>query len=171
MKSTLVVVLTLILFPISGVAQASLDFLEDITGVETVVITKDAFELLSKFNPEKFKDSKEIKVFQMATGLEEFKIFSSKDPVIANKIASMSQEALKKQNLIRLKGTKEKDAFVEVYTKATKNKAFASAIVLFVKEIDPDTKDANEARIIVLKGNLQIQQIPKLAAIFLLKNG
>ncbi|MDB9723618.1 DUF4252 domain-containing protein [Polaribacter sp.] len=167
----IIVVLTLILFPFSGVAQASLDFLEDIAGVETLVITKDAYALLSKFNPEKFKDSKEIKVFQMATGLEEFKIFSSKDPVIANKIASMSQEALKKQNLTRLKGTKEKEVFVEVYTKATKNNAFASTVVLFIKEMPLETKGASEARIIVLKGNLEIQQIPKLAAIFVLKNG
>ena len=166
----LIGVLALIFFPISGVAQGSLDFLEDIAGVETVVITKDAFKLLLKFNPEKFKDSKEIKIFQMAAGLEEFKMFSSKDPIIAEKIAAISLEAVKKQNLTPIKAADENDLSVKIYAKEAKNKAFASNAVLFLDETDTAAKGAVEAKIVVLKGKLQVQQISELATIFAKKN-
>ncbi len=166
----LIVVLAFILFPISGVAQAPLDFLEDIAGVETVVITKDAFKLLLKFNPEKFKDSKEIKIFKMAAGLEEFKMFSSKDPIIAEKIAAISLEAVKKQNLTPIKTVDENDPSVKIYAKEAKNKAFVSNAVLFLDETDTAANGAAEVKIVVLKGKLQVQQISKLATIFVKKN-
>lgn len=166
----LIVVLAFILFSISGVAQGSLDFLEDMAGVETVIITKDAFKLLLKFNPEKFKDSKEIKIFQMAAGLKEFKMFSSKDPIIAEKMAAISLEAVKKQNLTAIKGVDENELSVKIYAKATKNKAFASNAVLFLEEMDIAAKGAVEAKIVVLQGKLQVHQISKLATIFAKKN-
>ena len=106
----------------------------------------------------------------MAAGLKEFKMFSSKDPIIAEKMAAISLEAVKKQNLTAIKGVDENELSVKIYAKATKNKAFASNAVLFLEEMDIAAKGAVEAKIVVLQGKLQVQQISKLATIFAKKN-
>ena len=106
----------------------------------------------------------------MAAGLEEFKMFSSKDPIIAEKIAAISLEAVKKQNLTPIKTVDENDPSVKIYAKEAKNKAFVSNAVLFLDETDTAANGAAEVKIVVLKGKLQVQQISKLATIFVKKN-
>lgn len=167
----LILITALIICPAAAFAQTTLDFLENIAGVEMVVVTKDAFELLSKFNPEKFKEGNELKVFQMAEGVEEFKMFSSKEPSIAKKIATLSLDAIKKQNLVQITSIKENDALVKIYAQTKRNKEFVTNLVLFVREIDLKSNDISEAMIILLKGTINIQKIPALAAIFVKNNG
>ena len=82
--------------PILTNAQSIFDSLEDMDGVDMVVVTKDAFELISKFKNVEIDDNEGMKVFQMIQDLNEFKMFSTDNLDIASK--NVLKEALKQFN-------------------------------------------------------------------------
>ncbi|MDX6745912.1 DUF4252 domain-containing protein [Polaribacter sp. PL03] len=162
----IVLLIAFIVAPMVTSAQSLFDSLEDLDGVDMVVVTKDAFELLSKFSPEKFKDSEEMKVFEMVNDLKEFKMFSTDDKSIANKMETMVNSSIKKQNLTQLMRIKEDDSRIKIYVKSTKNKDFVSEVLMFIKGIDKRTKGVSEAMIISLTGNIDINKMSDLADTF-----
>ncbi|AQS93112.1 MULTISPECIES: DUF4252 domain-containing protein [unclassified Polaribacter] len=165
MKKILLLI-AFIVTPLLSNAQSLYDSLEDIKEVDMVVVTKDAFEILSKFNSEKFKDSDEMKVFQMIQELKEFKMFSTEDKAIANKMESMVNASIKKQNLTQLMRIKEDDSRVKIYVKASKNKDFVNEVLMFIKGIDKKTNGMSEAVIVSLTGNIDINKMSDLADTF-----
>ena len=105
--------------------QSIFDRLEDMDGVSSVVISKDAFEILSKFNFESDKGgNKMTEVFKMIDDLNEFKTFSTDEPDIAVQMESMVKNAVKVQKLTELMRLKEDDSKVWIYVKTTSNKEF-----------------------------------------------
>ena len=60
-------------------AQSLFDTLEDMDGVDMVVVNKDMFELLSKFGPDKMKDNEAMQIFAMINDLKSLKVFSTDD--------------------------------------------------------------------------------------------
>ncbi|WP_299060620.1 DUF4252 domain-containing protein [uncultured Polaribacter sp.] len=165
MKKILLLI-AFVVTPMLSNAQSLYDSLEDIKEVDMVVVTKDAFEILSKFNSEKFKDSDEMKVFQMIQELKEFKMFSTEDKAIANKMESMVNASIKKQNLTQLMRIKEDDSRVKIYVKASKNKDFVNEVLMFIKGIDKKTNGMSEAVIVSLTGNIDINKMSDLADTF-----
>ena len=124
----IILIIALALSPIVGNAQSFFDSLEDMEGVDMVVVTKDAFELISKFKNVKIDDNEGMKVFQMIKDLKEFKMFSTNKTDVANKMESMVETAIKKQNLTQLMRIKEDDSRIRIYVKASNNKDFVSEV-------------------------------------------
>ena len=166
----LVLLIAFIIAPMVASAQSLFDSLEDIDGVDMVVVTKDAFELLSKFSPEKFKDSEEMKVFEMVKELKEFRMFSTEDKSIANKMETMVDASIKKQNLTQLMRIKEYSSRIKIYVKSSKNKDFVSEVLMFIKGIDKKSNGMSEAMIISLTGSIDINKMSDLADTFTKKN-
>ncbi|GAB7256449.1 DUF4252 domain-containing protein [Polaribacter sp. OB-PA-B3] len=166
MMKKILLLIAFVVTPMLSNAQSLYDSLEDIKEVDMVVVTKDAFEILSKFNSEKFKDSDEMKVFQMIQELKEFKMFSTEDKAIANKMESMVNASIKKQNLTQLMRIKEDDSRVKIYVKASKNKDFVNEVLMFIKGIDKKTNGMSEAVIVSLTGNIDINKMSDLADTF-----
>ena len=166
----LVLLIAFIIAPMVASAQSLFDSLEDIDGVDMVVVTKDAFELLSKFSPEKFKDSEEMKVFEMVKELKEFRMFSTEDKSIANKMETMVDASIKKQNLTQLMRIKEDSSRIKIYVKSSKNKDFVSEVLMFIKGIDKKSNGMSEAMIISLTGSIDINKMSDLADTFTKKN-
>ena len=162
----IILLIAFIVAPIVTSAQTLFDSLEDLDGVDMVIVTKDAFELLSKFSPEKFKDSEEMKVFEMVKELKEFKMFSTDNKSIADKMETMVNTPIKKQNLTQLMRIKEDDTRVKIYVKSTKNKDFVSEVLMFIKGIDKKSNGMAEAMIISLTGNIDINKMSDLADTF-----
>jgi prenyltransferase beta subunit len=158
--------IALIVTPIVTNAQSFFDTLEDMNGVDVVVVTKDAFELISKFKNIKIEDNEGMKVFQMIQDLKEFKMFSAKDSDIANKMDAMVKIAIKKQSLTELMRIKEDDSRVKIYVKSSKNKDFVSEVLMFIKGIDKKTNGNSEAMIVSLTGNIDINKMSDLADTF-----
>ena len=120
--------------------QSILDRLEDMDGVSSVVISKDAFEILSKFNFESDKGGNEMtEVFKMIDDLNEFKTFSTDEPDIAVQMENMVKSAVKVQKLTELMRLKEHDSKVWIYVKTTSNKDLVSEVLMLVKGIDKRT--------------------------------
>ena len=98
----IIVLIALIIAPIMSNAQSYFDSLEDLNGVDMVVVTKDAFELISKFKNLKIDDNEGMKVFQMIQDLKEFKMFSTNDSKVVDKMEGMVNTSIQKENLTQL---------------------------------------------------------------------
>jgi hypothetical protein len=128
-----------------------------------VVITKDAFEILSKFSPEKLKDSEEMKVFKMIADLKTFQTFTTEDKAISKKMETMVNTTIKQQNLTELMRVKEDDSRIKIYVKSTKNKDYVSEVLMFIKGTSKQTNGMAEATIVYLTGNIDINKMSDLA--------
>ena len=147
-------------------AQSFFDALEDMDGVDMVVVNKDMFELLSKFNPDKMKDNEAMQIFAMINDLKSFKMFSTDDSFIADKMEVMTNTAIKKHNLTELMRIKEDDSRIKIYVKSTKNKEYVSEVLMFIKGIDKQTKGISKSMIISLTGSIDITKMSDLADTF-----
>jgi hypothetical protein len=156
-----IVLIAFVLAPMFSNAQSIFDSLEDLDEVDMVVLTKDAFELLNKFKPKdaKVEGNDVMQAFEMLNELKEFKMFSTDNLTIANKMESMVKTAIKKANLTELMRIKEDDSRIKIYVKATKNKDFVSEVLMFVKGIDKQTNGMSEAMVLSLTGNIDINKM------------
>ena len=147
-------------------AQSLFDTLEDMDGVDMLVVNKDMFELLSKFNPDKMKDNEAMQIFAMINDLKSFKMFSTDDSFIADKMEIMTNTAIKKHNLTELMRIKEDDSRIKIYVKATKNKEYVSEVLMFIKGIDKQSKGISKSMIMSLTGVIDITKMSDLADTF-----
>ncbi|MFY9243133.1 MAG: DUF4252 domain-containing protein [Polaribacter sp.] len=157
----IIVLVAFVLAPMLSNAQSIFDSLEDMDGVDMVVVTKDAFELLNKFKPKNTdgKENEVMQAFEMINELNEFKMFSTKNLDIATKMENMVNSAIKKSNLTQLMRIKEDDSRIKIYVKATKNKDYVSEVLMFIKGIDKKTKGVSEAMVMSLTGNIDINKM------------
>jgi len=166
----IILLIALIVAPIVTSAQSFFDSLEDMNGVDMIVVNKDMFELLSKFSPEKTKDNEAMRIFTMIKELKSLKVFSTDNNAIADKMEIMSNTAIKKHNLIELMRIKEDESRVKIYVKSTKNKEFVSEVLMFIKGIDKQTKGISKSIIVSLTGNIDINKMSDLADTFTKRN-
>jgi len=142
----IIVIIAFIVAPVFTYAQSIFDTLEDMDGVDMVIVTKDAFELLNKFKPKSadVKDNEVMQAFEMINDLNEFKMFSTDNLDIAVKMEKMVNSEIKRSNLTQLMRIKQDDSRIKIYVKATKNKNYVSEVLMFVKGIDKQTKGVSE---------------------------
>jgi len=165
MKKTILLLL-FVTTPIVLTAQSLFDSLEDLNGVDMVVVTKDAFDLISKFKNINTEDNEGMKVFEMIQDLEEFKMFSTDDAKVATIMGELVNASIKNQNLTELMRIKEDASRVKIYVKTTKNKHFVSEVLMFVKGLSKKTNKVSEAVIVSLIGSIDINKISELADTF-----
>ena len=144
--------------------QSMFDKLEDIDEVSSVVVNKDAFEMLSKFNVGS-GDNEAIEVFNMIKDLKELKVFTTEDSAISSQMEGMVKSSVTKNNLIELMRVKDKGSRVKIYVKSTKNKDFVSEVLMFVKD-KSSKKGGAESVIVSLTGTIDINKMSKLAETF-----
>lgn len=162
MKKTILLIAFAIISTLSY-GQSSFDKLEDMDGVMSVVISKDAFEIISKFNFDSDKGSNEMtKVFKMIDDLNEFKTFSTDDPKIAIQMENMVKSEVNVKKLNELMRLKEDDSKVWIYVKKTSSKDLVSEVLMLVKGIDKKTKGMAKAMIISLTGSININKMSSL---------
>ena len=149
--------------------QSMFDTLEEMDGVDAVIVNKDAFEILSKFNVES-DDNEAMEVFKMIQDLKELKIFSTDNVSIANQMEAMVKSAVKGSKLTELMRIKEDESRVKIYVKTGSKKDYVSEVLMFVKGIDKKTKGNSESVIISLTGLIDINKLSKIADTFAKEN-
>ncbi len=170
MKKTILLIALAIISTISY-GQSNFDKLEDMDGVMSVVISKDAFKILSKFNFESENEGNEMtEVFKMIENLNEFKTFSTKTPEIATQMENMVKNAVNNQKLTELMRLKEDNSKVWIYVKTTSNKDLVSEVLMLVKGIDKRTNGMSEALIVSLRGSIDINKMSTLVDTFTKNN-
>ena len=161
MKKLVIVIVFLIASSVSY-AQSFFDKLEYMEGVDMVVVTKDAFEMLSKFQDIKIEDNQTMKVFSLINDLQELKVFTTNDANNAKKMNQMVSQAIKEQKLTTLMRVKDEDTRMKIYVKATKNKAYVSEVLMFVNGAGKKSNKNVESVIISLTGRIDIQKISEI---------
>ncbi len=163
----IILIITLVITSSVFYGQSIFDKLEEMDGVSSVVISKDAFEILSKFNFEIDEGSNEIsEVFKMIDDLNEFKTFSTDKPDIAVTMEAMVKKSVKDQKMKELMRLKEDDSKVLIYVKSTSNKDLVSQVLMLVKGIDKKTNGISEAMIVSLSGSIDINKMSRLVDTF-----
>ncbi|RCS26935.1 DUF4252 domain-containing protein [Polaribacter sp. WD7] len=160
------ILIALVVVPMITNAQSFFDDLEDMDGVDVVVVTKDAFEMLSKFKNIKVEGNETMEVFQMIQDLNELKVFSTDNSTIADKMDGMVKNLIKQKNLTELMRVKDDDSRVKIYVKSTSNKDYVSEVLMFVKGINKKTKENVDSVIVSLTGNIDINKMSKIADTF-----
>mmetsp|Transcript_9377 Transcript_9377/g.10901 ORF Transcript_9377/g.10901 Transcript_9377/m.10901 type:complete len:173 (+) Transcript_9377:1014-1532(+) len=157
----IIVLIAFIVAPMLSNAQSLFDSLEDMDGVDMVVVTKDAFQLLKKFQPKNVKsdDNEVIQAFEMINDLNEFKMFSTDNLDIASKMEKMVNSSIKSKKLTQLVRIKEDNSRIKIYVKSTNSKDYVSEVLMFVKGIDKKTKGMSEAMVMSLTGNIDINKM------------
>jgi hypothetical protein len=157
----IIILIAFIVAPMFANAQSIFDSLEDMDGVDMVIVTKDAFELLNKFKSKDVKkDGNEVMVaFEIINDLKEFKMFSTSNLEIASKMEKMVNSSIKNSNLTQLMRIKQDDSRIKIYVKATKNKDYVSEVLMFIKGVDEQTKGLSEAMVFSLTGNIDINKV------------
>ncbi len=155
----IVFVLTFILSSGITFGQSIFDKLEDLEQVSSVIITKDAFELIKKFPDAKSED---MEIFNAVKGLNELKVFSTEEDGVASKMEGMVNSAIKKSSLTQLMRVKDKGSRVKIYVKSTKNKDIVSEVLMFVKA-SGDNKGKKSSTIISLTGDIDVNKLSKIA--------
>jgi len=151
--------------------QSIFDKLEDMDGVMSVVINKDAFEIISKFNFDNDKGGNEMtKVFKMIDDLDEFKTFSTDEQEIAVQMENMVKSEVKVKKLTELMRLKEDNSKVWIYVEKTSMKDMVSEVLMLVKGIDEKTNGMSKAMIISLSGSIDINKMSTLVDTLTNKN-
>jgi len=164
----IILIITLVITSSVFYGQSIFDKLEEMDGVSSVVISKDAFEILSKFNFEIDEGNNEIsEVFKMIDDLNEFKTFSTDKPDIAVTMEAMVKNSVKDQKMKELMRLKEDDSKVWIYVKSTSNKDLVSQVLMLVKGIDKKTNGISEAMIVSLSGSIDINKMSRLVDTFI----
>ena len=161
MKKLVIVIVFLIASSVSY-AQSFFDKLEYMEGVDMVVVTKDAFEMLSKFQDIKIEDNQTMKVFSLINDLQELKVFTTNDANNAKKMNQMVSQAIKEQKLTTLMRVKDEDTRMKIYVKTTKNKAYVSEVLMFANGAGKKSNKNVESVIISLTGRIDIQKISEI---------
>jgi len=170
MKKTILLIALAITSTITY-GQSTFDKLEDMDGVMSVVISKNAFKILSKFNFESENEGNEMtEVFKMVENLNEFKTFSTKIPEIATQMENMVKKAVRAQKLTELMRLKEDNSKVWIYVKTTSNKDLVSEVLMLVKGIDKQTNGMSEALIVSLRCIIDINKMSTLVDTFTKNN-
>ena len=157
-----IILIALVIAPTLSYGQSIFDKLEDMDGVSSVIVNKDAFEILSKFKVN-IEDNEAMEIFQMIQDLKELKMFSTDDSSIADQMERMVKTSVRRSNLIELMRVKEDDSRVKIYVKTGKRKDYVTEVLMFVRGINKRTKENIDSVIVSLTGIIDINKISKLA--------
>ena len=167
MKTQFLTTLLVLAMGFSTYAQNTSIFnkFEEYNDVTTVVVTKKAFEMLSKIA----NDSKEGKEFNnLVSGLEDLKVFTTENTKIASEMTATFNKHIKSNKLSELMRVKDKDAHVRIYIREGKDADHVSEFLMLVDEMNIQSKHKGSKRgtpevvIISLTGDIDLNNISKL---------
>ena len=157
-----IVLIALVIAPAISFGQSIFDKLENMDDVSSVILSKDAFQLLSKFDMKDNK-SEEMEVFRMIQNLEVFKVFTSNNATVAKDMNKMVSSHIKKEGLTQLMRVKDKDSNVKIYIKSGKNKDYVNEVLMYISGIEKQTKGQAEAVVMSLTGKIDVNKLSDLA--------
>jgi hypothetical protein len=160
----LILLVAIVTLPFANYAQTSVfDKFEDMDDVTTVVITKEAFKMASKFGG----NSAEAKEY--VDMVKDLKVFTTESAAIAKQMNDVVSSYLKSSKLVELMRVKDKDANVKIYIKKGKDDDHVSELLMFVS--DMQNKTNQESVILSLTGDIDLNKISKITEGYIPNSG
>lgn len=152
----LVLVLFVVL-PTFMFAQTSFDKFEDKEGVNSVVVNKKMFELMSKVKVDS-KDKEMQQYLTLLKKLENLKVFTTNNSKISSEMKTSVTSYLKSSTLEELMRMNNEGKNVKIYIKSAGNSTIVKELLLFV---EGDSKDVPTV-ILSLTGEFDLDEISSL---------
>ena len=147
----------MLVLTVSAWAQQSVfDTFEEMEGVSTVVVTKEAFVMLSKFNAGGTEGAEYLELVQ---NLHSLKVFTTERSEIAQQMEKAVARYLKTAKLTELMRVKDKEAHVKIYVRKGKDDNHVRELLMFVSNITPAMAKEQEAVILSLTGLIDLHKI------------
>lgn len=163
----LILLITITTLPYLSYGQSIFEKLEKWESISSVVITKDAFEILSKFNIDlDDEENSEMEIFKMVDDLNELRVYSTNNSSAAQEMLTLVNQNIKSKKLTELMKIKDGNSRVLIYVRSGKSKDFVSEVLMFIRGIDEKTKGMSESMIVSLTGNIDINKLSKIADTF-----
>lgn len=166
MKKIILIAVMLIVSYTSFAQESIFDKFEDMDDVTSVIVNKEAFEMLSSF---KGNDPESQEYVKMVQNLKSLKVFTTESSAIANQMKNVVSDYLKKAKLTELMRIKDKDAHVKIYIRKGKDKNHVSELLMFVSDLK--NKADQQAVILSLTGDIDLNQISKLTNSYIPESG
>lgn len=148
-------------------AQTSVfDKFEDMDDVTSVIVNKEAFNMLSSF---KGNDAESQQYVNMVKNLKSLKVFTTESSSIASQMKNVVSSYLKKVKLTELMRVKDKDAHVKIYIKKGKDDNHVSELLMFVSDLKD--KADQQAVILSLTGDIDLNKISELTNSYIPESG
>jgi len=152
-----VIVLLLVVLPTFMFAQSSFDKFEDKDEVNSVVVNKKMFELMSKVKVD-VKDKEMQQYLTLLKKLENLKVFTTSNAKISNEMKSSVTSYLKSSTLEELMRVNNDGKNVKIYIKSAANSSIVKELLLFM---EGDLKDTPTV-ILSLTGEFNLDEISSL---------
>lgn len=161
----IILAIVVVLLSISTYAQNSIfDKFEDMDGVTSVIVNKEAFKMLAKF---KGGGEEGQEYLEMVQNLNSFKVFTTENPEIAAQMTEVMKKYLNTSKLTELMRVKDDDTNVKIYIRQGKDEDHVSELLMFVNGVGKYTKDSGspieaETVMLSLTGDIDLNKISKL---------
>ncbi len=162
MKKIILIVL-IALLPLSVFSQSLFDKYEDLEDVTTVVVSKKAFELLSKIDIET-NDKESQDFMDIATSVTGLKVFTTDNKSIGADMKKSVTKYLSGNSMEELMRVKDKDANIKFYIKEGKDDDHVRELLMFitgVKEVEANGRNF-ETVLLSLTGDIDLNKISSL---------
>lgn len=137
----LILLITITTLPYLSYGQSIFEKLEKWESISSVVITKDAFEILSKFNIDlDDEENSEMEIFKMVDDLNELRVYSTNNSSAAQEMLTLVNQDIKSKKLTELMKIKDGNSRVLIYVRSGKSKDFVSEVLMFIRGIDKKQK-------------------------------
>ncbi len=161
---TIIIAFALAIAPMVTFAQSVFDKYEDMEEVSTVVVSKRAFDLMSRIGT----DSDEAKEYvNMVKNLKSLRVFATESASIAADMKSNVSNYLKSSKLSELMRVKDKEGNVKIYVKEGRDADHVSELFMFVQGISKHMGDEDrkpEAVIVSITGDIDLNKISELTS-------
>jgi len=161
----IILIIAIVVVTFSGYAQSSIfDKFEDMDGVSSVIVNKEAFKMLAKF---KGGGEEGQEYLEMVQNLNSFKVFTTEDAKIASQMATVFTQYLQVAKLTELMRVKDASTNAKIYVRQGKDADHVSELLMFVNGVGKYTKNAGspvqaETVILSLTGDIDLNKISKL---------
>ena len=161
----IILTIAVVLISFANYAQSSIfDKCEDMDGVSSVIVNKEAFKMLAKFQGGGAEGQEYI---DMVQNLNTFKVFTTEKPEISAQMTTVMKQYLTSAKLTEMMRVKDEGTNVKIYIRQGKDADHVSELLMFVNGVGKYMKDADspikaETVILSLTGDIDLNKISKL---------
>lgn len=161
----IILTIAIVIISMASYAQNSIfDKFEDMDGVSSIIVNKEAFKMLAKF---KGGGEEGQEYLEMVQNLNTFKVFTTEKPEIATQMASVMKQYLTSAKLTELMRVNDEGTNVKIYVRQGKDADHVSELLMFVNGVGKYLKDSDspvkaETVILSLTGDIDLNKISKL---------
>jgi len=166
MKKIILIAVLLIVSYTTFAQESIFDKFEDMDDVTSVIVNKEAFQMLSSF---KGNDPESQEYVKMVQNLSSLKVFTTESSEIATQMKNVVSNYLKKAKLTELMRVKDKDAHVKIYIRKGKDENHVSELLMFVSDLK--NKADQQAVILSLTGDIDLNKISELTNSYIPESG